>query len=94
MPTTGAGRGLAILAVGFLSVDALMLGYAGFRTQRIWLLVSAGFLIVLAGVVIVVWRLQRARLEEIRAARASLKDEVTGLRALVKDARQDSSPRS
>lgn len=81
------GRGLTIFAVTFLGLDAVLIGYAGLRLHRPGLLVAAAVLLVAAGGVVLLWRRQRARLAEIGAARAALKDEVSDIRSLVQSAR-------
>jgi hypothetical protein len=71
------------LAVGFLSLDALLLGYAGLTWGRP-LLVGAGAACVL-GVVLVVagWRRYRRTLAELDAARRDMKQEVVSIRDLL-----------
>jgi len=71
------------LAVGFLSLDALLLGYAGFAWDRP-LLVAAGAACGL-GVVLVVagWRRYRRTLVELEAARRDMRQEVASIRELL-----------
>jgi hypothetical protein len=71
------------LAVGFLSLDALLLGYAGATWSRP-LLVAAGAVCAL-GVVLVVagWRRYRRTLAELDAARRDIKEEVASIRDLL-----------
>jgi hypothetical protein len=73
------------LAVGFLSLDALLLGYAGVVWNRP-LLVAAGGVCAL-GVVLVVagWRRYRRTLAELEAARRDIKEEVASIRELLQD---------
>ena len=71
------------LAVGFLSLDALLLGYAGVAWGRP-LLVAAGAACAL-GVALVIagWRRYRRTLAELEAARRDIKNEVASIRDLL-----------
>lgn len=80
----GSGRGLTILAVGFLALDAVLLGLIGWWTHRWGLLGIGGGLLAAAWGVLLLWRRQRRRLVEIAAARAALKNEISDLRGLIR----------
>ena len=71
------------LAVGFLSLDALLLAYAGITWGRP-VLIAAGALCGV-GVVLVVagWRRYRRTLAELDAARHDMKEEVDSIRELL-----------
>jgi hypothetical protein len=71
------------LAVGFLSLDALLFAYAGLIWGRP-LLVAAGGVCVF-GVVLVVagWRRYRRTLAELDAARRDIKQQVASIRELL-----------
>lgn len=71
------------LAVGFLSLDAVLLTYAGITWGRP-ILVVAGCLCVL-GVVLVIagWRRYRRTLADLDAARHDMKHEVDSIRELL-----------
>ena len=71
------------LAVGFLSLDALLLAYAGLAWRRP-VLVAAGALCAL-GVVLVVagWRRYRRTLVELDEARRDMREDVTSIRDLL-----------
>jgi hypothetical protein len=71
------------LAVGFLSLDALLLAYAGIMWGRP-VLMAAGCVCAL-GVVLVVagWRHYRRTLAELDAARHDIKEEVDSIRELL-----------
>ncbi len=86
------GRGLTILAVGFLALDAALLALAGLKTNRWPLLLTAAVFLLMAWRVTVLWRRQRTRLEEIARARAALKDEVRNLRSLLQGQDHPDSP--
>ena len=73
------------LAVGFLSLDALLLAYAGLSWGRP-LLVAAGGACVLGVVLVVVgWRRYRRTLAELDDARRDMKEEVASIRDLLHD---------
>jgi hypothetical protein len=71
------------LAVGFLSLDALLLAYAGITWGRP-VLMAAGAVCGL-GVVLVVagWHRYRRTLAELDAARHDMKEEVDSIRELL-----------
>ena len=71
------------VAVGFLSLDALLLLYGGFEWHRP-LLVAAGFGCVLASVLVVLaWRRYRRMLQELDVAHRDMQREIDSLRELV-----------
>lgn len=71
------------LAVGFLSLGALLLGYAGLTWGRP-LLVAVGGVCVLGVVLVVVgWRRYQRTLAELDAARRDMKQEVASIRELL-----------
>jgi len=86
------GRGITILAVGFLGLDAVLLGMAGWWTRRQDLLLVGGVLLLAAWGVLLLWRRQRRRLAEIAAAQAALKSAAGDLRVLIRNQRADNSP--
>lgn len=86
------GRGLTILAVGFLALDALLLGWSGWWTGRMELLLIGGVLLLAAAGVLLLWRRQRRRLTEIASEQAALKNEVSDLRALLRERSRDQLP--
>jgi len=71
------------LAVGFLSLDALLLAYAGVSWGRPSL-VAAGAVCVLGVVLVIVgWRRYRRTLAELEDARRDMKQEVASIRELL-----------
>jgi len=78
-----ASRALATLAVGFLLLDALLLGYVGVALHRPRLLAGAGACVALAIVVVLVWRRYRRVLVDIEAARRAMRDEAQAIRDLL-----------
>jgi len=77
------------LAVGFLALDALLLGYAGLAWQRPYLVVAGG--VCLLGVVVVVaaWRRYRRTLADLELARRDMKQEVVSIRELLQGHHQN-----
>jgi sensor domain CHASE-containing protein len=71
------------LAVGFLSLDALLLGYAGLVWHRPLLLTAAAACGVGVVLVVAAWRRYRRTLEELEAARRDMKNEVASIRELL-----------
>jgi hypothetical protein len=76
-------RAPTTLAVGFLSLDALLLVYAGLAWGRPFLLVAGGACIVGVGLVVAGWRRYRRTLTELDAARRDMTQEVASLRDLL-----------
>ena len=71
------------LAVGFLSLDAVLLAYAGITWGRPVLIVAGGVCILGVVLVVVGWRRYRRTLAELDAARHDMKEEVASIRALL-----------
>lgn len=82
MTTSTFTRGVTILAVGFLLLDALLFALV---SRFIW----AAVCVVAAGLVIVGWRRYRRAMAELAAARQEMKREVESLRALLHTHRQN-----
>lgn len=76
-------RTLTTIAVGFLALDALLLGYAGVALHRASLVIWGAVCAVLAVAVIFGWRRYRRAMEEIAAARREMKREVEAIRDLL-----------
>jgi hypothetical protein len=71
------------LAVGFLSLDALLFAYAGVTRGRP-LLVGAGGACVFGAVLVMAgWRRYRRTLAELDAARRDMQQEVASIRELL-----------
>ena len=84
MPTSPlASRTLTILAAGFLAFDGATLAGLGWWTGRASLVVMGLVLFLSSGLVLVFWRRQLRRLEEISAARRALREETESLRKLL-----------
>lgn len=71
------------LAVGFLSLDALLLGYAGFAWRRPLLLVAGAACALGVVVVVAAWRRYRRTLAELEDARRDMRQEVASIRELL-----------
>jgi LPXTG-motif cell wall-anchored protein len=77
------GRALTIIAVGFLALDGVLLGLAGWWTRQINLILAGVVLLLAAVGVLYLWKRQRKRLADITAARAALKAAAGELRGLI-----------
>src|SRR2546426_8885999 len=66
-----ASRALTTFTVGFLALDALLLGYLGVVLSRPLVLASGGVCAVAAVLVVVGWRRYRRALVELDAAQRS-----------------------
>ena len=78
------GRALTTFTVGFLSLDALLLGYLGIVLWRPLVLASGGVCAVAAALVVVGWRRYRRALVELEAARQAIRAELESIRDLLK----------
>lgn len=78
------GRTLTVIAVAVLAFDGAALAAAGFMTGRM-VLVPVGVAFLLAsGLVLLYWRWQRRRLDDISAARRGLGEEAREMRRLIR----------
>lgn len=82
MTTSAFTRGVTIVAVGFLLLNAVLLAMIN---HYVW----AGVFGVAAVLVVVGWFWYRRRLQELADARKEMKREVESLRALLHTRRQD-----
>jgi len=80
-------RTLTTLAVGFLALDAVLLGYLGLALKRFLLVGAAVVCATGAAAVVLAWRRYRRILAEVARARRAMKDEADGLRALLQSHR-------
>ena len=78
-----ASRTPTTLAVGFLSLDALLLGYAGLIGDRPLLVAAGAACGVGAVLVVAAWRRYRRTLAELEDARRDMKREVASIRDLL-----------
>ena len=82
MTTSAFTRGVTIVAVGFLLVNAVLLAMID---HWLW----AGICVVVAGLVVVGWFRYRRAMEELAAARKEMKREVETLRDLLHTRRRN-----
>ena len=76
-------RTLTTAAVGFLSLDALLLGYGGLVWGRPALTLAGGVCVVGVVLVLLGWRRYRRTLAELEQVRREMKREVDSLRELL-----------
>src|SRR5439155_5645963 len=78
-------RALAILAIGFLSLDALLFLYSGLSLGRPALVMSGVACALVAVLVGLSWRRYRRAIAELEQARRDMRAEVDSIRALLRD---------
>jgi hypothetical protein len=76
-------RALTTLAVGFLTLDAVLLMYSAVSLRRPWLAVGGGLCALAAVLVVIAWRRYRRALAELDQARREMRAEVESLRELL-----------
>ncbi len=76
-------RAFATLAIGFLALDAVLLGYAGVALERWGLIASGAACAAGVPVVVVLWRRHRRNVAELEAARREMRAEVESIRDLL-----------
>ena len=84
-----ANRTLTTFAVGFLLLDAVLLGYAGYELGRPSALGLAGICALGAGAVVLAWRRHRRRLWELELERREIRAEVESIRELLQSQHLD-----
>ena len=77
-------RALALLAVGFLSVDALLFLYSGLSLGRPGLVASGVACALVAVLVGLSWRRYRRAIAELEQARRDMRAEVESIRELLR----------
>jgi hypothetical protein len=85
LPAGVPSRALTTFAVGFLLLDALLLGYGGFASGRPVLVAWGGVCLVAAVLVVLGWRRYRRILSDLERARREMRAEVESIRALLHD---------
>lgn len=80
---TRPSRTLTTCAVGFLLLDAILLGYGGVVLRRSGLLLAAVVCAAAAVAVILLWRRYRRTLADLDIARADIRREVEAIRDLL-----------
>ncbi len=79
------GRFLAVFAVGFLLLDAMLLIWLGVELSRGRLVVGGISCLLAAGVVVLVWRRYRRMLTDLSVQRGEMKAEVEAIRDLLRE---------
>jgi beta-lactamase regulating signal transducer with metallopeptidase domain len=78
-------RALTTVAVGFLALDGLLLGYSGLVLHRTLFVVWSAACFVGAGLVVFGWRRYRRAMSDLERARREMRAEVESIRALLHD---------
>jgi protein-S-isoprenylcysteine O-methyltransferase Ste14 len=76
-------RALTTFAVGFLLLDAVLLGYGGLALRRPVLVVWGGVCLVAALLVVLWWRRYRRVWTDLERARREMRAEVESIRQLL-----------
>jgi len=76
-------RALTTFAVGFLLLDAILLGYGGLALGRPLLVVWGGVCLVAALLVVLWWRRYRRVWSDLERARRDMRAEVESIRQLL-----------
>lgn len=82
---TTPGRPLVTFAVGFLLLDATLLGWVGLELKRPGLLWGGIVCAAAAGAVVVVWRRYRQTLQELDERRREMNADAESIRQLLRD---------
>ncbi len=84
----GPVRAGVVAAVGFLALDAILLAWAGWWTHRpaliLWSVLLAGLIAVPLGL----WRRYRRHMDEVRAARHAMAQEVRHLQMALRESQR------
>ncbi len=83
-PPPVRGRIATFLAVGFLTLDGVLLCLAGLWESRQGLLLGGGFCLLLAVAIVIFWQRHRRGIADLQAARREVADEARALRDLVR----------
>jgi hypothetical protein len=79
------GRPMAVFAVGFLLLDAMLLVWFGLELKRPALFWGGVVCFVAAVAVVMVWRRYRRTLEDLDERREEMKAEAESLRQILRD---------
>jgi hypothetical protein len=79
------GRPMAVFAVGFLLLDAMLLVWFGLELKRPALFWGGVVCLVAAVAVVMVWRRYRRTLEDLDVGRREMKAQAESLRQLLRD---------
>jgi hypothetical protein len=78
-------RAGVVAAVGFLALDAVLLAWAGWWTHRPGLVLWGALLACLIAVPVHLWRRYRRHMDEVRAARHAMAQEVHHLQMALRE---------
>ena len=81
--STTPHRALTTFAVGFLLLDAVLLGYGGLALRRPLLVLWGGVCLVAAILVVLWWRRYRRVWTDLERARREMRAEVESIRQLL-----------
>jgi NhaP-type Na+/H+ or K+/H+ antiporter len=82
-PSRPLSRSLTTIAVVFLVLDGLLLGYLGLHLDRLPLVLGSAACLAVAGLVVLWWRRYRRDLADLERARREVRAEVESIRALL-----------
>lgn len=80
-------RAGVVAAVGFLALDAVLLVLAGAWMDRPALVLWGGVFAVLAALPVVLWRRYLKHMEDVRAARHAMTEEIRHLQTALREPR-------
>lgn len=78
-------RAGVVAGVGFLTLDAVLLAWAGWWTRRPGLMLWGALLAALVAVPVALWRRYRRHMDEVRAARRAMAQEVRHLQMALRE---------
>jgi len=78
-------RALTVFAVGFLFLDGVLLGWAGFELHRATLILWGVVCSVAGLIVTLLWRRHRRSLMEVAEGRLAMRRQAEDLRALLRE---------
>ncbi len=82
-PRNTPSRTLTTVAVGFLLLDAVLLGYSGLALGRRWLVLWGVVCLIAAILVVLGWRRYRRALSDLERAQREMRAEVESIRQLL-----------
>ncbi len=77
---------ITAIAIFFLAIDGILLGWVGIRSERSALLFWGGVFLIGAAVVIIFYRRHRRKMDELRLAKQSMFREIEAMRKVARQA--------